>query len=243
MTQSSGNEHWRYGAIKHPKLVIIGAGEFAEIAHDYFNSDSPYEVVGFCAEREFLVQDKVCGLPVVAFEEIEKRFPPESHSAFVAVTYTKLNRIRARLFNAAKSKRYSLATYVSSNAFVWYNAQIGENVFIFENNVIQHKAVISDNCILWSGNHIGHRSRISPHCYLASHIVVSGFCNIGEYCFLGVNVTVADRVNIGRDCLIGAGSIVLRDIPDDSLLQSDSTPVSKVSALRFSKLPRGQSFP
>ena len=29
------------------KLVIIGAGELAEIAYEYFTYDSPYEVVAF----------------------------------------------------------------------------------------------------------------------------------------------------------------------------------------------------
>jgi hypothetical protein len=37
-------------------------------------------------------------LPVVPFEEIELNFNPDQHKAFVAVTYTQLNRVRARLY-------------------------------------------------------------------------------------------------------------------------------------------------
>ena len=36
------------------KLVIFGAGEFAEIAHYYFTPDSPSQVVGFTVDRDSL---------------------------------------------------------------------------------------------------------------------------------------------------------------------------------------------
>ena len=33
------------------KIVIVGDGEFAEIACEYFTHDSPHEVVAFAVER------------------------------------------------------------------------------------------------------------------------------------------------------------------------------------------------
>src|SRR5436190_24386238 len=97
-------------------LVIVGDGEFAEIACEYFTHDSPYSVVGFAVEKAFLRRSELLDRPVVAFEEIEQRFPPSSHAAFVAITHTQLNRVRARLFTAARSKGYGCASYVSSRA-------------------------------------------------------------------------------------------------------------------------------
>src|SRR5437764_6098804 len=93
------------------KLVIIGDGEFAEIACEYFTHDSPYEVVAFAVERPYLKKPELFGRPVVAFEEVERLYPPQSHQAFVAVTFTRLNRVRARLYGAAKAKGYRLANY------------------------------------------------------------------------------------------------------------------------------------
>lgn len=40
---------------------------------------------------------------------------------------------------------------------------------------------------------------------------------IGNDCWFGANVTVCPGVNIGNNCVIGAGSVVTRDIPDNSL--------------------------
>jgi sugar O-acyltransferase (sialic acid O-acetyltransferase NeuD family) len=219
--------------MKEHKLVIIGDGEFAEIAYEYFTHDSPYEVVGFAVEREYLKRHQLGSLPVVSFEEIQEIFSPEQHHAFVAVTYTKLNRVRTRLFCATREKGYKFANYVSSHAFVWHNVFLGENVFVFENNVIQHHVQIGHNVVLWSGNHIGHRSVIADHCYLASHVVVSGYCHIGESCFIGVNATLADHVTIGRDCLIGAGALVTKDTEPATIYHSPSSGPSKVSSLRY----------
>jgi sugar O-acyltransferase (sialic acid O-acetyltransferase NeuD family) len=193
------------------KIVIVGDGETAELAYEYFTHDSPHEVVAFAVEGAYRKKEEMFGLPVVAFEEVERLYPPAEYRAFVAVSYTKLNRVRARLFRAAKAKGYTCLSYVSSRAFVWHNVEVGENCFIFENNVVQYAVRIGDNVVLWSGNHIGHQSVIRDNVFISSHVVVSGYCEVGENCFLGVNSSVANNVRIGRDCLVGMGAVVHKD--------------------------------
>jgi sugar O-acyltransferase (sialic acid O-acetyltransferase NeuD family) len=192
-------------------VVVVGAGEQAAIAYEYFTHDSPETVAGFAVEGAYLDRHELFGLPVVALEEIETHFPAERHSAFVAISSTKLNRVRTRLYRDVKDRGYSFATYVSSRAFVWHNVEIGENCMIFENNVLQHRVRVGDNAVLWSGNHVGHQTRIEDHCFVASHVVISGFCTVGRSSFMGVNSCVADYVKIGEDCVVGAGAVVVRD--------------------------------
>jgi sugar O-acyltransferase (sialic acid O-acetyltransferase NeuD family) len=196
---------------KTNKLVIVGAGETAQIAYEYFTHDSPYQVSAFCVERDYLKEDSLLGLPVVSFEDLESLYDPAHYSVYVAISYTQLNRVRTKLYRAAKSRGYQMASYVSSRAFVWRNVEIGENTFIFEDNVIQHMAKIGNNVILWSGNHIGHRTVVNDNCYISSHVVLSGYCEVGENCFMGVNSCAGDRLTIARDCVIGAGAVVVRD--------------------------------
>lgn len=198
---------------KNHKLVLFGDSAFAEVAYEYFTYDSPYDVVAFAVERQFLTRDNFLGLPVVAFEEVQDQFLPSAHSFFAAMVYTGQNRLRTRIYESGKAKGYAPASYVSSRAFIWRDVQVGEHCFIFENNVIQPRVRIGNNVILWSGNHIGHHSSISNHCFVSSHVVISGFVNIGHSCFLGVNSTIANNVEIGDSCLIGAGALVLGDVP------------------------------
>ena len=41
---------------------------------------------------------------------------------------------------------------------------------------------------------------------------------IGDNCWLASNVTVCPGVTIGKNCVIGAGSVVTKNIPDNSLV-------------------------
>jgi len=199
---------------KTRKLVLLGDSAFAEVAYEYFTHDSPYEVAGFSVERQFLRRDRLFGLPVVPFEELEEHFSPAGHEFYAALVYTQGNALRTRLYETARSRGYRPASYVSSRAFVWQNADLGEHCFIFEGNVVQPFVRIGRNVVLWSGNHIGHHSSVGDHCFVSSHVVVSGFVTIGESCFLGVNATIANNTNIGNHCTIGAGALILGDVED-----------------------------
>ena len=193
------------------KIVIIGEGETGEIAYEYFTYDSNYEVIAFSAERNFINNKVLHGLPVVPFEEIEKLYDPKKFKAFVAVSFTQLNSVRTRLFNQTILKGFSLVTYVSSRAFFWKNAVVGSNCFIFENNIIQNKVKIDNNVTIWSGSFIGHQSIIKNNCFISAHAAIGGFCEIGENCFVGLNSSIANNVKIAKDCVVGAGSVIIRD--------------------------------
>lgn len=193
-------------------LIIVGAGEFGEIAYEYFTDDSDYRVVAFAVEEKYKNNDSLRELPIVNLETIEREYPPHEFEVFVALTYGKLNRNRRRVFQKCKSKGYSCASYVSSHSFFWKNAEIGENTFIFEDNTIQYHVKIGNNVVLWSGNHIGHRTVIEDDVWITSHDVISGFCHIRRGCFIGVNVSIGDEVTVAEDVVIGAGSVTVKNL-------------------------------
>ena len=96
---------------------------------------------------------------------------------------------------------------------------LGENVFM------------NYDCIMLDGGYIriGKHTLIGPHCqfYTPQHPMdyverreekeTAYPITIGEDCWLGGNVVVCPGVTIGTRCIIAAGSVVTKDIPDDSL--------------------------
>lgn len=193
------------------KLVIFGAGDIARLAHFYFSNDSEHSVVAFTVDRGYLTDSSFLGLPLVPFEELERRYPPSDYRLFIALSYSGMNKPRAAKYHSAKSKGYRLATYVSSRCTCLTREPIGDNCFILEDNTIQPFVAIGNNVTLWSGNHIGHDSRIEDHCFISSHVVVSGHVTVGRYCFIGVNATLRNNIVIAPETLIGAGAVVMRD--------------------------------
>ena len=192
------------------KLIIFGTGDIARLAHHYFTPDSAHEVVAFTVDRDFKTADEFIGLPVCAAEDVVSRYPPAEFRMFVALSYARMNQLRAAKYAAMKAAGYTLESYVSSRC-TYLGAPPGDNCFILEDNTVQPFVTIGSDVTLWSGNHIGHDSVIEDHCFISSHVVVSGHVRVGEYSFIGVNATLRNSITIAPQTLIGAGAIVMKN--------------------------------
>jgi len=217
-------------------LVIFGAGELAEVAWFYFTHDARAQVKAFTVDPDYVREGSFCGLPVIPFTEAAKTQPPAHNDLFVALSYAKLNALRAERCAQAKGMGYPLRSYVSSKATVWPDLSVGENCFILEDNTIQPFVHIGNNVTLWCGNHIGHHARIGDNCFVTSHVVVSGGVEIGENCFIGVNATIRDHVKIGRFAVIGAGTLVTKDVPEYGVIAQPGAELSKVPSNRLRRI-------
>lgn len=205
---------------KSKPLIIFGTSNTSEIAYEYFQYDSEYNVVAFSVDREYLSQASFYNLPVIPFEELEQYFSPNEHYFYAALSVKNFNRNRQKKYLEFKEKGYKPATYISSKCFIWKNVQVGEHTFIFEDNTLQPFVKIGNNSVLWSGNHIGHSSIIGDNVFIASHVVISGYCTIGNNTFIGVNATLPDNISVGNKCWVSHGAIIGSSVPDNSLVKS-----------------------
>jgi sugar O-acyltransferase (sialic acid O-acetyltransferase NeuD family) len=196
------------------KVVIFGILDTAELAHYYLTNDSDYEVVAFTVNQTYIKEPTFCGLPVVAFEEIENYYPPSDFLFFAPMTGVKMNTLRKKIYEEGKSKGYEYISYISSKSTV-FNNKIGENCFILEDNTLQPFTEIGNNVVMWSGNHIGHHGKIEDHVFFTSHVVLSGHCHVKQRSWFGVNSSIRDFTTIGEGCLIGMGSVVTKNTEDD----------------------------
>ena len=65
-------------------VVIFGTGDFARVASVYLAKDSPHEVAAFTVHRQYLTEPTLLGKPVVPFEELLDRYPPDRYAMLVA---------------------------------------------------------------------------------------------------------------------------------------------------------------
>jgi serine O-acetyltransferase len=87
-------------------------------------------------------------------------------------------------------------------------AQIGRRLFIDHGLgvVIGETAVVGDDVTMYQGVTLGGtgKERGKRHPTLLDHVVI------------GDGAKILGNITVGRNCRIGAGSVVLRDVPDDS---------------------------
>jgi sugar O-acyltransferase (sialic acid O-acetyltransferase NeuD family) len=193
------------------RLVIFGAGDIARLAHFYFRTDSPHQVVAFVVDAAYKKADTFEGLPVCTLDEVSSRYPPAEVEAFIALSYTRMNRVRREKYDAMKALGYRYVTYVSSRCSYLSTTPPGDNCFILEDNTVQPFVTIGNNVTIWSGNHIGHDSVIEDDCFVSSHVVVSGWVRVGAGCFLGVNSTLRNAITLGPETLVAAGAVIMKD--------------------------------
>jgi sugar O-acyltransferase (sialic acid O-acetyltransferase NeuD family) len=214
-----------------PQVVIFGVGQVADVARAYLEQ-AGHRVAAFTVDEGFGDGEAHAGLPVVPWSALEATFPPASARLFCPISYRQVNALRKAKYLEGRARGYRFLSFVHANCV--NNAQsIGENCFILENNVLQPFTRIGDNVVLWSGNHIGHHSVIGDHSFLASHVVVSGGVTIGPRCFLGVNATVGDNLKLGEGVVVGAGALVLKDLPDESVVGARASEISSVPSSRL----------
>lgn len=218
------------------KVIIFGNAKLAELAHYYFTNDSVYKIIGFTVNEKYITGREYLGLPLIPFEEIENKFPPNDYKMFVAIGYNKLNTLRANMYYKAKEKGYKLINYISSRASRWDNIEFGDNCFILENQVIQPFVKIGNDVTIWCNSHFGHNTIIEDHCWISPHAAICGGVKIGSYSFIGTNVTIRDNASIGQECIIGAGAIILNDTKDKEVYVAKATETFRLDSTKFQRL-------
>ena len=74
--------------------------------------------------------------------------------------------------------------------------------------VIGSEVVIGKNCKIFNGVTFGNKDTESG---------VNGHPIIGDNCVISTGAKILGNITIGNDCIIGANSVVLIDIPDNSI--------------------------
>jgi sugar O-acyltransferase (sialic acid O-acetyltransferase NeuD family) len=205
-------------------MVMFGIGPMVEQAHYYFTQHAGRRVDAFTVEAAFLTTSHFAGLPVLPFDEAQRRFPPATHELFVAIGYSDFSRPRKRVFLQAQALGYTLPSFVHESAVVARNVVLGANCLVRELAVVQPFASVGDNVSIGPRAGVSHHARIESHVWLGNGSNVNGRAVIEERCFLGTSAIVRDQVTVGAGCIVGAGALIMSDCPPDGVYAATPTP-------------------
>lgn len=219
-------------------LVIFGVGEGARLAARYFEEEGRHRIVAYTVDAAHRKTDTYLDREVVAFEELEQRFPPGAALAFVALGYGGMNKGRADKFNEIKAKGYRFASYVHPSTIAPPETKIGDNCFILAGQCVDRDVVIGDNVTIWSACHLGDRSRIADHAWLSSHVCLNGDVVVGERCFLASNCCISPGVILAEKSFIGANALISQNTKVGAVHVIPGTPAQPMDSDRFMMILR-----
>jgi acetyltransferase-like isoleucine patch superfamily enzyme len=216
-------------------IVLFGAGQIAEVAKAYIDRHGEDRIVGFTVDADYLSVDSFHGLPVVAWEELESRFPPAEVKLLGPLSFRRMNEFRRDRHQEGLKRGYDFTSFVHPASHVYADC-IGENCFILENNVIQPFVKIGKGVMMWSGNHVGHHATIGDYCFLASQVGIAGASVIGERCYLAGKVGIEMGLTIGAGSFLGSATLVRKDLPERSVVPAVGSKVASFTADRIKRL-------
>ncbi|MDH3754238.1 MAG: acetyltransferase [Acidimicrobiia bacterium] len=219
-------------------IVVFGAGKIAQVASSYIATDPDVSIIGYTCDAEHVDADTFEGLPLVAFEEVAERFPPDRAEMFIALGYQDMNDLRAARLAAARDLGYRPATFVHPAVELTPDISIGAGSFITSSVVIQPRVDIGENVFVFGGAVIGHHSTIGDNCWITSHASILGVCTVGPNGFFAANATIGNGLTLGRRCFIGANALVTKDLDDGSVVVSGPSEVLRVNSDQFLRFSR-----
>lgn len=222
------------------QIIIFGTGKVADVLFHHISAAGQHEIVAFTTDPEHVPESEAFhGRPVVRFDRISEAFPPANFEMLIAIGYHNLNSLRAIKYAEAKSKGYSLASYISPRASVgdWLDA--GDNCIVLDGATIEPGVRLGNNVVIWSNALIGHHTTISDHVWIAANATFGGSAYLGERSFVGLGATIAHEVEIGERSFLGSGTIVTRCAEAKSVYIEKSTDLFRLDSdmyLKISKL-------
>ena len=137
------------------------------------------------------------------------------------------NNLRPRDIDGRREVLKKLLGHIAGDLIIEqpFHCDYGYNISVGQNFYSNHNLVILDCARVTFGDNVF----IAPNCgfYTAGHPIDAGERNqgleyarpitVGDNVWFGAQVCVLPGVTIGSNCVIGAGSVVTRDIPDNSL--------------------------
>lgn len=100
----------------------------------------------------------------------------------------------------ASSTRHGSGFLVNAAVVIGANSRFGAQVLVNRSVSIGHDAIVEDFV------------SFGPGCLLC------GDCRIGRGAFIGGGATIAPGVEVGSNAIVGAGSVVVKDVPDNTIV-------------------------
>jgi len=199
------------------KILIFGTGGHAKVILDIISNEKKYEIAGFIDneldEGQEVLNHKVLGADKDLISLIKKN---SIFGGVIAVgnNYSREN-ISQKINNLCKD--FNFINCIHSQAQIAMDVSIGVGNVLMAGSVINTSTSIGNHCIVNTNSSLDHDNSMLDFSSIAPNSATGGNVKIGKLSALGIGSTILPGISVGPNSIIGAGSLVLEDIPSDSI--------------------------
>lgn len=203
--------------INRPNILIFGGGNQATYVADIVRKQGKYKIAGIIDSVKE-IGSEVFGMKVLGrMDDLESIC--KEHNVYGGIIAIGDNYSRNLVYDQICKKGIHLifVNAIHPSVIISENVQLGKGIVAMAGVIFNTNAKIGDFTFFATGCQIEHDCELGDFASVSAGTVLGGHVKIGGFSALTLNVTVLDRLTIGRNTVVGAGSLVLKDLPNDIL--------------------------
>ena len=181
-----------------------------KILFSELQSDENYDVIAFVCDDKYYKDTLFCGKNVYKTSEINDIISPQEVKVISTGAFSSA-RERYNSYLSIKEKGYSFINYISKNAIVAPDIEMGENNIIFSGVYLDFFGKLGNSNIIRPNTYIGHNFNIKNGVYISPGCNIAGYSEIDDLSFIGIGSTIIERIHIKKETLVGATSLITKD--------------------------------
>lgn len=203
------------------KIIIFGTGgnciDILDTIREINKKEQLYEVVGFLDDNSEQWGKMIKDVTVLGPLNMAKDFISSCY--FVNGIGSQKNFfMKDKILSTSKVPIERFETIIHPSAAVSDFSTLGKGVVILQNVTIASNVNIGNHVMILPNSIISHDDIIKDYTILAGGVCVSGGVTVEESCYLGTNCSIIENVTIGKHSLIDMGSVVINDVPQNSVM-------------------------
>jgi sugar O-acyltransferase (sialic acid O-acetyltransferase NeuD family) len=196
-------------------IVIIGAGGFARevewLIEDINSKKHLWNFIGYIDENLENKGKLLNGYEILGdFNDLKVGNSEIFYVCAVGDTMS-----RKGLSEKAQSIGLKPAILIHPSVMISKHVEIGEGTIICCSNIITVNIAIGKHVIINLDCTVGHDAVIKDYVTILPSVNVSGAVTLSEGTNIGTGTAIIQGKKIGINSIIGAGSVVVKDIPDN----------------------------
>lgn len=198
-------------------IVIFGGGTHSICIIDIIEATTNFNVIGII-DSIAEIGTEIIGYKVIGRQNelvsLTEKYKIDGGIIAIGDNYSRML-LEKEILN--QKHDFLFFNIIHPSVIISKSVQIGNGNVFMPGVIINVGAKIGNHCIINTGSQLEHFSVMENFSSLSAGVITGGYVRLKEYSAIALGVTLFDRITIGRNSVIGSGSLVTKDVPDDSL--------------------------